>query len=214
MFFATFWSQKVVRCISEVSQPQGYINPLWPWCFRPVNKEELFNLHHAVARNVIECIFGIVKKWWVILTCPAQYDMDVQVWIPLALAALHNFILQFDPADIKKFFWKTRTRVWWNWRTWTSWYFPVWGACRRSTNSRWKGNGREEGWDCTVNVGAIPGVVEHSRALLSPYDSQGNLAKFVLKSPGTQRGFLGTLGTGSPGLDWNSRGFQGNPRGL
>ncbi|KAF9060758.1 hypothetical protein BDP27DRAFT_1491380 [Rhodocollybia butyracea] len=49
----------------------------------------------------IERIFGVVKKRWVILTRPAQYDMDVQVRIPPALAALHNFILQFDPADIK-----------------------------------------------------------------------------------------------------------------
>lgn len=71
--------------------------------YRPVNKEELFNLCHAVACNVVEHIFGIVKRRWVILTHPAEYSMTIQVHIPPALAALHNFILEFDPADIDDF---------------------------------------------------------------------------------------------------------------
>lgn len=70
---------------------------------RPVNREELFNLRHAVARNVVERIFGVVKARWEILEHPAQFDMDIQVRIPPALAALHNFILQFDPSDIEDF---------------------------------------------------------------------------------------------------------------
>lgn len=70
---------------------------------RPVNDEELFNLQHAVARNVIERIFGIIKSCWEVLNHPANFDMSIQARISPALAALHNFILQFDPMDIEDF---------------------------------------------------------------------------------------------------------------
>lgn len=30
--------------------------------FRPQNREELYNLRHASARNVVERIFGVVKR--------------------------------------------------------------------------------------------------------------------------------------------------------
>ncbi|KAE9407629.1 hypothetical protein BT96DRAFT_809067, partial [Gymnopus androsaceus JB14] len=69
----------------------------------PVNRKELFNLRHAVACNVIEQIFGIVKSRWEVLNRPANFDMSIQARIPPALAALHNFILQFDPMDIEDF---------------------------------------------------------------------------------------------------------------
>jgi hypothetical protein len=39
---------------------------------RPVNKEELFNLRHAQARNVIERIFEVLKKRWDILNQAPQ----------------------------------------------------------------------------------------------------------------------------------------------
>jgi hypothetical protein len=45
---------------------------------RPRNKEELFNLRHAQARNVIEHIFGVIKKRWVILVLPSKFDMGLQ----------------------------------------------------------------------------------------------------------------------------------------
>ena len=32
---------------------------------------------------------------------PPAYDMDIQALIPPALAALHNFIRQYDPEDIE-----------------------------------------------------------------------------------------------------------------
>ncbi|KAF5367459.1 hypothetical protein D9758_003825 [Tetrapyrgos nigripes] len=50
---------------------------------RPVCKEELFNLRHAQLRNVIERIFGVVKRQWKI------------VWEVL----LHNFVLFHDPPE-------------------------------------------------------------------------------------------------------------------
>lgn len=34
---------------------------------------------------------------------PAAFDLAIQARIPPALAALHNFILQFDPSDIEDF---------------------------------------------------------------------------------------------------------------
>lgn len=66
---------------------------------RPQNKEELFNLRHAQARNVIERIFGVIKKRWAILVLPSKFNMGLQARIPAALAALHNFILDKDPTQ-------------------------------------------------------------------------------------------------------------------
>jgi hypothetical protein len=67
---------------------------------RPANKEELFNLRHAQARNIIERIFGVLKKRWAILTRAPQYDMDTQARIPAGLVATHNFIMDNDNTDI------------------------------------------------------------------------------------------------------------------
>jgi len=67
---------------------------------RPRNKEELYNLRHASARNVIERIFGVVKKRFKILRDPPSYDLQTQVEIMPALAALHNFIRIHDPEEI------------------------------------------------------------------------------------------------------------------
>jgi DDE superfamily endonuclease len=66
----------------------------------PRNAKELFNLRHASARNVIERMFGIFKGRFRILEVPPNYDMNIQALIPPALAALHNFIRQYDPQDI------------------------------------------------------------------------------------------------------------------
>lgn len=70
---------------------------------RPVTKEELFNLRHACARNVIERIFGVLKKRFRILIIPPDYDMDLQSRIPPALAAIHNFIRENDPFEIEDY---------------------------------------------------------------------------------------------------------------
>jgi DDE superfamily endonuclease len=70
---------------------------------RPSNPRELFNLRHASARNVIERIFGILKRRFRILLLAPEYDMDIQARIPPALCALHNFIRQYDPSDIEDY---------------------------------------------------------------------------------------------------------------
>jgi hypothetical protein len=65
--------------------------------------EELFNLCHALACNIIEQIFGILKCQFQILYLPPEYDMSVQSHIPAALAALHNFICHYDPDEINMY---------------------------------------------------------------------------------------------------------------
>jgi hypothetical protein len=69
------------------------------WFNRPQNKEELYNLRHASARNVVERIFGVTKNRFNILEQSPRYAMSVQVCIPPALCALHNFIVRHDPED-------------------------------------------------------------------------------------------------------------------
>jgi hypothetical protein len=70
---------------------------------RPQNAEELFNLCHASARNIIERSFSVLKWHFHILVHPPQFDMDIQACVPPALTALHNFIWKHDPDDIADF---------------------------------------------------------------------------------------------------------------
>lgn len=58
---------------------------------RPQNKEELFNLRHAMLRNVIERIFGLAKKH------SRQHELHsfpfpIQTKLALCSFMIHNFI--------------------------------------------------------------------------------------------------------------------------
>ena len=64
-----------------------------------MNKCELFNLRHASARNVIEQIFGVLKRRFRILLLAPEYSLEIQARIPAALCALHNFIRKHDPKE-------------------------------------------------------------------------------------------------------------------
>jgi hypothetical protein len=75
-------------CISEETH-------LYSSC-RPVNKEELFNLHHASACHIIKQIFGVLKWHFRILLLAPEYSLEIQVQIPAALTAIHNFICTYD----------------------------------------------------------------------------------------------------------------------
>lgn len=69
-------------------------------CFRPRNYRELFNLRHATARNVIERIFGVVKRrFWLLVVAP-EYTLGTQAKMVPALCVLHNFIRVHDVDDL------------------------------------------------------------------------------------------------------------------
>lgn len=61
---------------------------------KPQNKEELFNLRHASLRNVIERIFGVLKRRWRILQSAPELHLRDQAGLVYALTAIHNFIQQ------------------------------------------------------------------------------------------------------------------------
>lgn len=69
----------------------------------PIDAEELFNLRHAMARNIVEQIFGILKACFTILTSCPRYNLDIVAQLPPALTALHNFIHIHDPNEINDF---------------------------------------------------------------------------------------------------------------
>ena len=70
--------------------------------YRPKNAQELYNLRYSSARNVIERIFGVLKRRFQILLLPLEYDYKYQVRIPPAIAALHNFNRKYDPSFFDK----------------------------------------------------------------------------------------------------------------
>jgi hypothetical protein len=66
---------------------------------RPKTPEELFNLRHAQARNIVERIFGILKRRWALFNRAPEYPIQTQAMLVAAIAALHNFIRIHDGED-------------------------------------------------------------------------------------------------------------------
>jgi hypothetical protein len=46
----------------------------------PSTYQELYNLRHSRARNVVERTFGLLKKKWAILRTQTFFDIEDQVW--------------------------------------------------------------------------------------------------------------------------------------
>src|SRR5882724_13388807 len=65
----------------------------------PHNYKELYNLRHLQARNIIERIFGVAKKHFVILWEMNEYPMLTQAKIVSACGVIHKFIGTDDPDD-------------------------------------------------------------------------------------------------------------------
>ncbi|KAF7371821.1 putative nuclease HARBI1-like protein [Mycena venus] len=67
----------------------------------PKTPQELFNLRHSQARNVIERIFGIAKRRFAIFDATPEYPIETQAMLVPAVAAvaLHNFIRIHDVTD-------------------------------------------------------------------------------------------------------------------
>ena len=87
-------------CRCSVCVATGSINIIYcTYSCSPVNAKELFNLRHAQARNVIECIFGVLKQCFKILLLPPRYPIDFQPRIPAALCALQNYIQEIDQDE-------------------------------------------------------------------------------------------------------------------
>ena len=63
---------------------------------QPQTRDELFNLRHAQLRNVVERLFGIVKKRWGILAQGPNQSFTIRqkARFVIALAAVHNFANQ------------------------------------------------------------------------------------------------------------------------
>jgi hypothetical protein len=66
---------------------------------RPRNARELFNLRHAKARNVIERIFGVVKRRFCLMVAAPEYSLETQSKIIRAICVLHNFIHVHNPDE-------------------------------------------------------------------------------------------------------------------
>jgi hypothetical protein len=67
---------------------------------KPENAKELFNLRHSSLRNVIERIFGVLKRQWKILGGKGcEYSIDTQVDLSCALIGLYNFGKQRGETD-------------------------------------------------------------------------------------------------------------------
>ena len=65
----------------------------------PQTPEELFNNRHARLRNVIERIFGVIKRRFKVLVIAQEYSLETQSQLISGLAVLHNFIRIHDPTD-------------------------------------------------------------------------------------------------------------------
>ncbi|KAF2295790.1 hypothetical protein GH714_034006 [Hevea brasiliensis] len=74
----------------------------WRDGYLPTNQEELFNMKHSPARNVIERCFGLLKMRWKILWNTYCYDISKNTDIITACALLHNLIrreMTIDPFE-------------------------------------------------------------------------------------------------------------------
>jgi len=56
-----------------------------------------------MLRNVVERIFGVVKRRFRILLLPPEYSMEIQARIPPALCLVHNVIQVHDPNDMMEY---------------------------------------------------------------------------------------------------------------
>jgi hypothetical protein len=68
--------------------------------YSSANPQELFNLCHASARNIIERIFGILKNQFAILQHNPSLRPGIQAHLPAAFAAIHNVICEYDADEI------------------------------------------------------------------------------------------------------------------
>ncbi|XP_057778143.1 uncharacterized protein LOC130996881 [Salvia miltiorrhiza] len=96
-------------CDNGYANSEGFLAPYkdiryhlkeWgPNAARPQNAQELFNLRHSKARNVIERAFGIMKMRWGCLRSNTFYPVKTQIHLIMSCFILNNFIRSEMPID-------------------------------------------------------------------------------------------------------------------
>jgi hypothetical protein len=109
---------------------------LYSCLYRPCNTKELFNLHHSQLQNIIKHIFGMDKKRFRVLANSTCFSPKKQAHVVIALLAIFNFIVMFDPDHANFFF---------DPNDWRSWDFDM--ATRHAKEA---GNEGELGGDVTA----------------------------------------------------------------
>jgi DDE superfamily endonuclease len=66
---------------------------------KPETSKELYNLRHASLRNVIERIFGVLKRKYQILRTASEYSIATQNRIILVCCILHNFVRSIEGSN-------------------------------------------------------------------------------------------------------------------
>jgi len=66
---------------------------------RPGTAKELYNLRHASLRNVIERLFGCMKKKFTILKSAPEIELAKQVKLIYALCCLWNYMRKYESLE-------------------------------------------------------------------------------------------------------------------
>jgi hypothetical protein len=66
----------------------------------PQNAKELFNLRHSKLRSIIECVFGVMKNKYKLLSLPRFFKLKVQVQVAAALCVLHNIMVTIREVEM------------------------------------------------------------------------------------------------------------------
>jgi len=68
----------------------------WRSSHQPATPEELFNMKHLSARNVIEGCFGVLKMHWAILRSPSFYPVRTVNQIVMACCVICAMLYFFE----------------------------------------------------------------------------------------------------------------------
>ena len=77
--------------MTPYSNVRYWLSDLRSGC-KAIGREEIFNLCHAILRNVIECAFGVVKARFPILKKMAPYSFATQTKKVMTCFSIHNFL--------------------------------------------------------------------------------------------------------------------------
>ncbi|RWR90744.1 putative nuclease HARBI1 [Cinnamomum micranthum f. kanehirae] len=71
----------------------------WSTTQAPQTPQELFNLRHSKARNVVERTFAVLKQRFPILKTTLRYPLNTQAKIVVACCVMYNYIKQWNYND-------------------------------------------------------------------------------------------------------------------